>query len=92
MLADLPPAAAQGLGRIEKAIAAGDLEGMRRAAHALKGGAGSYGAARLAAAAKEFELAMLTIDAAIASIGALQEVVAETLAAFRRLGQGAAEA
>lgn len=56
MLLQLPEAAAQSLDAIRAALAAGDLEETRKAAHMLKGFASSLGAARLSSIAREIEL------------------------------------
>jgi histidine phosphotransfer protein HptB len=56
MLLQLPEAAAQSLDAIGAALASGDLEETRKAAHVLKGFASSLGAARLSSIAREIEL------------------------------------
>ena len=56
MLAQLPAAAADALAAITAALAAGDLDGARKAAHVLKGSCSSLGAARLAEIARDTEL------------------------------------
>jgi HPt (histidine-containing phosphotransfer) domain-containing protein len=85
MLAELPPQALLSLETIEAALAADDLDQSRRAAHVLKGFASSFGAARLAAIARDIELVcpsvtgmrqcmpelVATIEATAAAIGEL---------------------
>jgi HPt (histidine-containing phosphotransfer) domain-containing protein len=56
MLSELPQHALQSKTAIEAALAANDLDQARRAAHVLKGFASSFGAARLAAVARDMEL------------------------------------
>jgi len=60
------------LAQLREAAAAGDAAKYRRAAHTLKSNANTFGAARLAAIAREIELGGLGPDAArkIADLGA----------------------
>jgi HPt (histidine-containing phosphotransfer) domain-containing protein len=92
MLRGLPAAVEQGLGGIDQAMAAGDLDALRRSAHRLKGTAGSFGAARLAAIARELELGVMSLDAAASAMLVLRDIVAQTLSAFRHFEHGGAEA
>jgi len=82
MLSELPQAALQAIGSIESAVHANDLDEARRAAHVLKGVASSFGAARLAAMAREIELEMPTIDHMANCVPDLIETVNRTAAAF----------
>lgn len=81
----LKESAAQ-LESINEAFGAGDLEGLRRAAHSLKGGSGNIGAAdlsalcaRLEAQAREGEVDALpgTLDAVCSELGAVRAEVDE---------------
>lgn len=56
--------AAARLGEIERALAANDFETCRRAAHALISMAGTFGAARMSALARQLEAASLAGDGA----------------------------
>jgi HPt (histidine-containing phosphotransfer) domain-containing protein len=49
------------------AVAAGDAEGVGRAAHAIKGGSGSMGALRLAAVCAQVEAQVAAGDADLAA-------------------------
>jgi histidine phosphotransfer protein HptB len=82
MLSELPHAAMQAIGSIEVAVRSNDLDEARRSAHVLKGVASSFGAARLAAMAREIELEMATIDGVAKCLPDLIEAVEQTAAAF----------
>lgn len=79
MLSELPDAAGQASHSIRTAIASNDLQEARRLAHALKGVAGSFGAARLAAMAREFELEATSIASLEQRMPALARAIEETL-------------
>jgi HPt (histidine-containing phosphotransfer) domain-containing protein len=72
---------------IERATAAGDTEGLRRAAHGLKSGAGNVGAKYFATLLKAFEKFGKDgrIDDARAGLDALRTEHARTLAAIHAL-------
>jgi HPt (histidine-containing phosphotransfer) domain-containing protein len=82
MLSELPDAALQAIGLIERAVQSNDLDEARRSAHILKGVASSFGAARLAAMACEIELDTPTIDRMANCVPELIEAVQRTVAAF----------
>ena len=82
MLSELPQAALQAIGSIDSAVRSNDLEEARRSAHVLKGVASSFGAARLAAMAREIELETPTIDCMVNCVPDLIETVNRTAAAF----------
>jgi HPt (histidine-containing phosphotransfer) domain-containing protein len=87
MLSDLPQAALQTIDLIRGAVHSNDLDEVRRSAHVLKGVASSFGAARLAAMARELELETPTIDGVANCVPDLIETVERTATAF---GGGAA--
>jgi len=82
MLAELPGAAVQAFHEIWAALASNDLEEGRRLAHALKGVASSFGAARLASIAREFELEATSIESMKQRMPDLTHAIAETVAAL----------
>jgi histidine phosphotransfer protein HptB len=82
MLSELPSAAEQACQNITTALASSDLEEARRVAHALKGVASSFGAARLAAIAREFELEATSIASMARRMPALAGTIDDTLAAL----------
>ena len=82
-LAAIPLEAGTCLNQIKAAIAAGDLDTARRAAHMLKGMAGNLGAVRLAAAARRLELAAAASEAVAQQIAPLERALDATRA---RLG------
>ena len=82
MLSELPQAAMQAIGSIEVAVQSNDLDEARRSAHVLKGVASSFGAARLAAMAREVELEIATIDCVEKCLPDLIKAVEQTAAAF----------
>ncbi len=81
MFSELPATVERAAGSIRHAVEAGDIEQARRAAHVLKGVAGSFGAAGIAALALEFEQ-----ESSLASIAsglpALAEVIGRTTLAI----------
>lgn len=82
MLSEFSDAVGQALSGIATAFASNDLEEVRRRAHTFKGVAGSFGAARLAAIAVEFELEATSIAWIVQRMPALADAIAETLAAL----------
>jgi HPt (histidine-containing phosphotransfer) domain-containing protein len=82
MLADLPNAAERAGQKIRTALASNDLEEVRRLAHTLKGVASSFGAARLAAIAWEFELEGTSIASMLLRMPALADAIEKTSAAL----------
>ena len=82
MLSEFSSAAAQAFHKIGTAVASNDLEEVRRLAHAFKGIASSFGAARLAAIGREFELEATSIASMMQRMPALTDVIDETLAAL----------
>jgi HPt (histidine-containing phosphotransfer) domain-containing protein len=85
MLAELPLHALQTRGAIEAALASEDLDQARREAHVLKGFASSFGAARLAAIAREMELDSPSITALRQCMPALIDIIEKTTAALAEL-------
>jgi HPt (histidine-containing phosphotransfer) domain-containing protein len=82
MLADLPNAAERAGQKIREALASNDLEEVRRVAHNLKGVASSFGAARLAAMAREFELEGTSIASMLLRMPVLADAIEKTSAAL----------
>lgn len=89
MLAQLPESAAESLGVIRSAVAAGDIDGARKAAHVLKGFSSSFGAARLSSVAREIELEMATISAVAECLPVLIRTIDATVAAIPHAAAGA---
>ena len=87
MLSEFPGAAAQALCGIDTALASNDLEEVRRLAHAFKGVASSFGAARLAAIAVEFELEATSIASMMQLMPPLARAIDDTLAALPDIGR-----
>jgi HPt (histidine-containing phosphotransfer) domain-containing protein len=87
MLSDLPPAAAESLAAIAHALATDDIEQARRAAHTLKGCAGTFGAARLAALACEIELELPSIEAMRQRMPALVETLDLTATSLKQVAR-----
>jgi histidine phosphotransfer protein HptB len=82
MFAELPDAARQALDAIRAAVASDGLEAARHAAHTLKGVAGSFGAARLAAVACELEDPSSSIASISQGIPVLDDLIVQTSAAL----------
>ena len=80
LLSELPSAAGQAFDQIGAALASNDPEEVRREAHALKGVASSFGAARLAAIARELELEAASIALMLQLMPALANAIDDTLA------------
>jgi HPt (histidine-containing phosphotransfer) domain-containing protein len=80
MLSELPSTAEQACQNIRTALVSDDLEEARRLAHALKGVASSFAAARLAAIAHEFELEASSIASMMQRMPDLENTVAQTVA------------
>jgi len=91
MLLDLPPAARKSLDEIVDAVGAGDIDQARRSAHALRGCAGSFGAARLASLAAEIELESPSVAAMHRRLPALTECLRQTAMALADVSQGATQ-
>jgi len=91
MLSELPSAARQAFHKIGSALASNDLEQVRRMAHAFACVAGSFGAARLAAIAREFELEAISIPAMTHRMPALAWAIDETVAALPDIGRDPSE-
>ncbi len=79
---------------MRQAVAAGDAAGLQRAAHSLKTGSASFGAAVFAARCKEVEdLGKLgALDGAEEAVRALEAAYPEVVAALKARVQGAASA
>jgi histidine phosphotransfer protein HptB len=92
MLSELPRAARQALDEIRTAVASDNIQQARCAAHALKGLASSFGAARLAAIACEFEHATSSIASISQAIPVLDDLIGETSAALAFAGFASAGA
>jgi len=84
MFAELPQHAGQAQDAIGAALAVDDLDQARRAAHVLKGFAGSLGAGRLAAIARMIELDAPSLIAARQYLPALAAAIEATTV---RLGE-----
>lgn len=79
MLSEFADAAKRAFWGISRAVASNDLEEVRRRAHTFKGVAGSFGAARLAAIAVEFELEATSIASIVRRMPAFADAIDETL-------------
>ena len=82
MLSELPLAARVAREASEVAVGSKQLEEARRAAHALKGAASSFGAARLAEIARRIELELPSIEVVDGIMPLLIETIAKTTAAL----------
>lgn len=80
LMAELPLATGAAIEAIKAAASSGNLAHVQRAAHVLKGSAGSFGAARLAGLAREIELELQTIDEVTESLTRLVAVAEQTWA------------
>ena len=78
--------APQMIGELRGALAAGDAERFRRAAHSLKTNANTFGATALGAKARELELGGLPLDAS--GIDALQALYDTAATALKELTHG----
>ena len=78
LLADLSSESNKLLSEIQDALAAGDLETARKAAHGLKGMAGNFCATRVAAIAKEIETQVPTLEAAARGATNLKLAIEQT--------------
>ena len=90
-LADTFIAEAPGmLQALRSALAQGDADGFRRAAHSLKSNAQTFGATRLAALARELELGGLSAlgSSGEAALERLTQAVDEAAAALQALCHG----
>lgn len=85
VLAKVPEEGGEYINAIKTAIGAGDLTAARRAAHKLKGMAGTLGARRLAALARRVELQALSADAMAHDIGPLEEALGRTETELRKI-------
>lgn len=84
ILARVPGECRRNIAEIERALAEGNLEASKRAAHRLKGMAGNLGAVRLAQAARDIELKSASLDDVAGQMAGLQETLIGTLAALHR--------
>ncbi|HYD30836.1 MAG TPA: ATP-binding protein, partial [Azospirillaceae bacterium] len=85
MVEKLPPEFLKRLDALAAAVAAGDLHTAKRAAHQLRGLAGSFAATRVEAYARQIEEKAIDIAAVAAETGGLKEASRDTLAAFLAL-------
>ena len=86
MLAQIPDEGLKSIAQIKQAIATGDLEAARRAAHALAGVAGNFAAAKLERFAREIEAdarAENTIDALVPDLENALRQTEEYLSTFK---------
>jgi HPt (histidine-containing phosphotransfer) domain-containing protein len=70
---------------LKAAIAAGDLDAARRAAHRMKGMASNFGATRLTAIARSIETGSTELDGVSEQVGVLEQALAETQSQIRQL-------
>jgi HPt (histidine-containing phosphotransfer) domain-containing protein len=82
MLSEFPSAAAKLLAAIEVALASDNVDLARRAAHILKGCAGTFGAARVVEVAREIELECLSIESMRQRVPVLVDALNQTAAAL----------
>jgi HPt (histidine-containing phosphotransfer) domain-containing protein len=82
MLAQFPDVAVRALRGIQAALAANDLAEVRRLAHAFKGTASSFGAARLATMARAMELDTVSLTAMDLLTADIRRAVDDTLTAL----------
>jgi len=94
-LSGVPDAVSRALRELHAAAGTGDLNKARRAAHALNGFAGNFGAIQLAAMASEIELATVSVDDIVRRLPGLVDTAELTLLALsgvaRDLVAGAAD-
>jgi HPt (histidine-containing phosphotransfer) domain-containing protein len=85
-LAGLPQAISLSVGKIGTALDVGDLKAARWAAHALKGAASNFGAARLAALSGACDTDDISLEEIAARMPGLAEAADQTIAALPTLG------
>jgi len=78
MLAQIPDEGVKQINQIKRAIAEGDLESARRAAHALAGMASNFAALKLASFAREIETNSPTETAIEAHVPGLENALQQT--------------
>ncbi len=78
LIAAIPDASSLQLRAIQDALAVGDLDGARRAAHDLKGMAGNLAAERIAMIAHQIEIDVQTIEDAAEEVAELETAIDET--------------
>jgi HPt (histidine-containing phosphotransfer) domain-containing protein len=84
-LSCMPDEGAKCLNLIKAAIATGDLDAARKAAHSLKGMAGNFGATRLAAISRRLELEAPVIDVVAETVPELEQTLDETRAGIAKV-------
>jgi signal transduction histidine kinase/CheY-like chemotaxis protein/HPt (histidine-containing phosphotransfer) domain-containing protein len=84
-LSCMPDEGAKCLNLIKAAIAAGDLDAARKAAHSLKGMAGNFGATRLAAISRRLELEAPAIEVVAETVPELEQTLDETRAGIGKV-------
>ena len=77
-ISGVPAEGAKAINLIKVAIAAGDLEAARNAAHTLTGMASNFGAVRLAAIGRRISLTSSDIDAVARDVAPLERALEET--------------
>jgi CheY-like chemotaxis protein len=85
VLACIPEEGGKCLHMLKAAIAAGDLNAARRAAHRMKGMASNFGATRLTAIARNIETGSTGLDGVAEQVGVLEQALAETQSQIRRI-------
>lgn len=85
MLSQLPDEFQRHLETLDATTAAGDLEAARRAAHQLRGLAGTFGGIRIAALCRQIELDAVSAAEAAALVPDLARTIQATLAGFQTL-------
>ena len=75
------------LAELRSALAGGQVDRFRRAAHSLKSNSSTFGARRLAERARALELGGMPADSA--ALDALESEYADSLAALQHLANGA---
>jgi TMAO reductase system sensor TorS len=84
-LSCIPDEGAKCLNLMKAAIAAGDLDAARKAAHSLKGMAGNFGATRLAAISRRLELEAPAIEVVAETMPELEQTLHETRAGIGKV-------
>ncbi|MGJ5203252.1 Hpt domain-containing protein [Bradyrhizobium sp. HKCCYLR20261] len=87
MLSQLPVVAAETFAGIRTALAKGDLDQVRKAAHVLKGSSSSLGAARLAEIARVIELDLATAEEIAAQLPLMSDTIGATTDALKRAAE-----